>query len=50
MPPVTLQEEGLTKGTSRPSHCPMLSGSSRKLGLRVAAAAKFFATILYFAL
>ena len=23
MPPLTLQEEGLTKGTSCPSHCPM---------------------------
>ena len=23
MPPLTVQEEGLTKGTSRPSHCPM---------------------------
>ena len=27
MPPLTLQEEGLTKGTSCPSHCPM-SGAS----------------------
>ena len=26
-PPLTLQEEGLTKGTSFPSHCPM-SGAS----------------------
>ena len=23
MPPLTLQEEGLTMGTSCPSHCPM---------------------------
>ena len=27
MPPLTVQEEGLTKGTSCPSHCPM-SGAS----------------------
>ena len=27
MPPLTLQEEGLTKGTSCSSHCPM-SGAS----------------------
>ena len=26
-PPLTVQEEGLTKGTSCPSHCPM-SGAS----------------------
>ena len=27
MPPLTLQEEGLTKGMSCPSHCPMLGAS-----------------------
>ena len=27
MPPLTMQEEGLTKGTSCPSHCPMLGAS-----------------------
>ena len=27
MPPLTVQEEGLTKGTSCPSHCPMLGAS-----------------------
>ena len=27
VPPLTMQEEGLTKGTSCPSHCPM-SGAS----------------------
>ena len=26
MPPLTLQEEGLTKGTSCPSHCNRLGG------------------------
>ena len=27
MPPLTVQEEGLIKGTSCPSHCPMLGAS-----------------------
>ena len=27
MPPLTMQEEGLTKGTSCPSHCPMSCAS-----------------------
>ena len=27
MPPLTMQEEGLTKGTSCPSHCPSLGAS-----------------------
>ena len=34
MPPLTMQAEGLTKGTSCPSHCPMLGASCSSFKLK----------------